>query len=493
MTTTHTAPAQRTGGTGARTAPPRPSHARWTPPTRPWEPSYLRRLVAIDLLAGTAAAAIAYLLRFGPVSAPYTTFALMLSLFLPFVWVAVMAMLRAYETRMLFVGMDEFHGTVRAGARLTIATVLASYGLHAEVARGYLLIVCLLTTTLSMAGRFALRRRLHQERARGTAMRRVLAVGHAGAVAELTRQLSRRRHHGMEVVAACVPVGEALSEIAIPVVYGPEQAAAAATASRADTVVVLATPHLYGAALRRLAWDLEVHDIDLMTAPSLLDTTGDRLTVRPVDGLALMHIEHATLTGPRRAVKSIVETATAAVLLSAAAPVLLIIAALIKLDSPGPVLYRQTRVGRNGAAFPMIKFRTMAVDAHLHRDELPQGDSVLFKLREDPRVTRIGRRLRRYSLDELPQLINVLRGEMSLVGPRPPLHSEVARYGRDMRRRLVVKPGMTGLWQVSGRSDLPWDEAVRLDLRYVENWSLTFDITILLRTFVAVFRGSGAY
>jgi lipopolysaccharide/colanic/teichoic acid biosynthesis glycosyltransferase len=177
-------------------------------------------------------------------------------------------------------------------------------------------------------------------------------------------------------------------------------------------------------------------------------------------------------------------------------PVFLVIAVLVKVTGPGPVLFRQTRVGKDGAEFRMLKFRTMVHDAEQLKNELTtqnETDGVLFKIKSDPRVTRVGSCLRRYSLDELPQLINVMLGEMSLVGPRPPLPEEAAQYGRVVRRRLVVKPGMTGLWQISGRSDLAWDEAVRLDLQYVENWSLALDMLILWKTVAAVIRGSGAY
>jgi exopolysaccharide biosynthesis polyprenyl glycosylphosphotransferase len=475
---------------------PKPLGATLTVPTsvgirRPWETDYLHRLVAVDLLAGTVAGAAGYLLRFGPVNARYTTMPLIVSLLLPFVWVAVLAMFNAYETRMLFVGMEEFHGTLRAGLRLTAGTVLVSYALHSPISRAFLLVIGVSVTALSMAGRFALRRRLHSERQRGGAMRRVLAVGHAGAVAELVHQLGRRRHHGMQIVAACVPEGEHVADV--PVVGAPDSAAAAAVAVDADTVVVLPTPGLYGPALRRLAWNLEGGDIDLMTASSLLDVAAGRMSVRPVDGMALTHIEHATLAGPRRAIKTAIETVAAALLLIVAAPAMLLVGALIKLDSTGPAFYRQARVGRNGREFTMIKFRSMSVGADQRAMHRSQGAGVLFKLHDDPRVTRVGRYLRKFSVDELPQLFNVLKGQMSLVGPRPPLAKEVAEYADDVRRRLVVKPGMTGLWQVSGRSDLPWDEAVRLDLHYVENWSLSFDAIILLRTVVAVLRGSGAY
>jgi exopolysaccharide biosynthesis polyprenyl glycosylphosphotransferase len=260
-------------------------------------------------------------------------------------------------------------------------------------------------------------------------------------------------------------------------------------------VIVLSCPELDGVALRRLAWRLERVDVDLIVASALIDVAG-RTTIRPVDGLPMLHVDHARLRGSARAAKALVDRCGAALLLLVLAPLLAAVAVAIKRDSPGPVLYRQSRVGRDGAVFSIWKFRSMYVDADARLADLArldEGAGVLFKIRDDPRVTRVGRYLRRFSLDELPQLVNVLVGQMSLVGPRPPLPAEVARYPADMLRRLVVKPGLTGLWQVSGRSDLPWEEAIRLDLRYVETWSLSLDLVILLRTVTAVVRTSGAY
>jgi exopolysaccharide biosynthesis polyprenyl glycosylphosphotransferase len=195
-------------------------------------------------------------------------------------------------------------------------------------------------------------------------------------------------------------------------------------------------------------------------------------------------------------VKGGVDRAAAALALLSLMPVLLLIALAVRLDSPGPVLYRQERIGVNGRGFTILKFRSMSVDADCLLAELlyrNEGGGLLFKMRRDPRVTRVGRWLRRFSLDELPQLFNVLGGSMSLVGPRPPLPAEVERYDSSVSRRLLVKPGLTGLWQISGRSDLSWEEAVRLDLRYVENWSLALDALILVKTVRAVVSSSGAY
>jgi exopolysaccharide biosynthesis polyprenyl glycosylphosphotransferase len=227
-----------------------------------------------------------------------------------------------------------------------------------------------------------------------------------------------------------------------------------------------------------------------------MDVAGPRTTIRPVDGLPLLHVEHPKLSGGRRLVKELFDRLVAGTALILLSPLLLAIGLAIRFTSPGPALFRQARVGKDGTTFGVYKFRSMYADAEARLAELRrlnEHDGVLFKIRDDPRVTRLGKHLRRYSLDELPQLLNIVRGQMSLVGPRPPLRSEVDQYADDVHRRLVVKPGLTGLWQVSGRSDLSWDESVRLDLRYVENWSLAMDLLILWRTAFAVVKSSGAY
>jgi exopolysaccharide biosynthesis polyprenyl glycosylphosphotransferase len=229
--------------------------------------------------------------------------------------------------------------------------------------------------------------------------------------------------------------------------------------------------------------------------PGLMEVAGPRLHVDPVDGFPLLRLTRPTFTGLPWIVKHLVDRVGSALLLLLVAPLLLAVAIGVKLDG-GPVLFRQTRVGRHGREFRMLKFRSMTADAERRVAELRtanEGAGPLFKMRRDPRTTRVGAVLRRYSLDELPQLVNVLLGDMSLVGPRPPLPSEVAAYGRDARRRLLVKPGLTGLWQISGRSDLSWEQSVRLDLRYVENWNLALDAQILWKTVGAVVRSRGAY
>jgi exopolysaccharide biosynthesis polyprenyl glycosylphosphotransferase len=263
----------------------------------------------------------------------------------------------------------------------------------------------------------------------------------------------------------------------------------------ADTLAVCGSASAEPGELRRLAWQLEGTGIDLIVAPQLTDIAGPRVHVRPVEGLPLLYVEEPTLSGVAWLVKNVLDRVAAVIGLLITLPLLLPVALAIKLSDGGPVFFRQSRVGREGKTFQVWKFRTMYVDAEERLAALVdqnESDGLLFKIRNDPRVTPIGRFLRASSLDELPQLINVLVGEMSLVGPRP-LPAEDGDFLGDVRRRLLVRPGITGLWQVSGRSDLSWDDAVRLDLYYVDNWSLSFDLTILWRTVGVVLRSKGAY
>jgi exopolysaccharide biosynthesis polyprenyl glycosylphosphotransferase len=460
-----------------------------------WEARYVRGLLFADLAVGLAAGGLAFGVRFGPRVTTYNRLYLVLSVLLPAVLIGALALNRAYERRFLFVGTDEYQRVIRAGLGLTAAVAIIAYAVEFPLARTYVVTALPTAMLAGVLTRFVIRKRLHRSRSRGECLRRVIVVGHELAVVHITRQLRRERYHGMEVVGACLPPIHD-GAVGLPVYGTFDDVADAVDAAGADTVIVLSCPELDGHALRRLAWRLEREDIDLIVASALVDVAGGRTTIRPVDGLPMLHVEHPRLAGGSRVVKELVDRVGATLLLLALAPALLALAVLIRADSAGPVLFRQVRVGRDGREFVILKFRTMYLDAEARRAELGhlnECDGALFKMRNDPRVTGVGRWLRRLSLDELPQLCNVVSGQMSLVGPRPPLPQEVAAYPDDALRRLAVKPGLTGLWQVSGRSDLPWEEAVRLDLRYVENWSLSLDMVILLRTLTAVARASGAY
>ena len=329
---------------------------------------------------------------------------------------------------------------------------------------------------------------------------RTLAVGRTSAITALLTEVRRGKTDDLTIVAACLmdtAGADELSQLSIPTVLGSTNIARTAARLLCRTVVVVPTPELDSVHIRRLAWELQDVGIDLVVAPPIAEVVTDRVTVTEIGGRLLLRVRAPRLDGAAMLLKGVIDRAMAAVGLVMAAPLMLLIAVAVRLSGPGPAVFRQRRVGRHGQEFTCLKFRTMTEDADRRRHEVAhlneRKEGLLFKIRNDPRITPIGSWLRRSSLDELPQLVNVLRGEMSLIGPRPPLPSEVAEYDDDQRRRLRVKPGLTGLWQVSGRSELPWPEAVRLDLAYVDNWSPALDVQIMIRTAAAVVRGTGAY
>jgi exopolysaccharide biosynthesis polyprenyl glycosylphosphotransferase len=438
---------------------------------------------------------IAAQVRFG---SNVTPMYLGLSLALPVLWIVALWLAGAYDVRYIGTGSDEYRKVLNAGVSLTAAIAIFSYVINLELSRAYLVIALPSITAFDMFARFAMRKRLHQKRLHGKCLHNVVAVGHELAVADLVTELGRDRYHGLTVAGACVVrPGECDEVVGVPVYGGLDDITAAVKAFDADTVAVTTCPEMDGIRLRSLAWELEKTGTDLCVSPALLDVAGPRTTVRPTAGLTLLHVDHPQLAGFRLVLKGLFDRCAAAAALVMLAPVMAALAAMIWLHDRGPALFSQIRVGKDGHSFRMYKFRTMVVDAEERRAELlTSNDSegnVLFKLRRDPRVTAVGAHLRRLSLDELPQLFNVFLGQMSLVGPRPALPDEAEKYAEHVRRRLVVKPGLTGLWQVNGRSDLSWEESVRLDLRYVENWSFALDLQILWKTILVMLLGSGAY
>jgi exopolysaccharide biosynthesis polyprenyl glycosylphosphotransferase len=349
-------------------------------------------------------------------------------------------------------------------------------------------------TGLLLAGRWAWRRRLMARRAAGLDSHRVVLVGSTDTVVRTALDLARQPGHGYHVVGVALTDGAAHGTVAdLPIVGDVDDVPDALRALGADTVMATSSEHLSADRIRDLAWHLDPSH-HLVVAPSLTDVGGSRIHLRPAAGLPLIHVETPHVKGAGRVMKRVFDVVVSSLALLVLAPVLTVIAILVHRDSAGGVFYRQERIGRDGEPFSILKFRSMSADADARRAELTAGmGKGLFKMADDPRITKVGRVLRRYSLDELPQLVNVLRGEMSLVGPRPALPSEVSEYDRRELRRLAVTPGLSGLWQVSGRSDLDWADGIRLDLYYVENWSMTQDLQILWRTARAVVAPSGAY
>mgnify|MGYP002651575265 CR=1 FL=1 len=401
----------------------------------------------------------------------------------------------AYDVHILGHGAAEYRLVTTASLQVFALVAMLAFALQVQIARGYILLALPAGVVGLWAARRVWRTWLGRRRVAGDLSHDVLVVGDVATVRHLVDSFASVPEAGYRVIGVCTSSGG--DEVADVPVLGSERGGARVAIELGVDVVACADAHALGpGGLRRLGWALEGSGIELVVSPGLTEIAGPRVLTRPVAGLPLLHVEAPTFAGPRLVLKSTIDWVGALLLTIAFSPLLLVVAVLVKLSDGGPVFFRQERVGLDGHTFECLKYRSMVVDADRVLAELQEqneADGVLFKMADDPRVTRPGRFLRRYSLDELPQLFNVVRGEMSLVGPRPPLPSEVDQYAADVRRRLRVRPGMTGLWQVSGRSDLSWEDSVRLDLYYVDNWSMLQDLAILARTFSAVFGGRGAY
>jgi lipopolysaccharide/colanic/teichoic acid biosynthesis glycosyltransferase len=394
-----------------------------------WTRDYLREVALADLGCAVLGVFVGTQVWFGSnVTPPY--------LALPVLWVAALWLAGAYDVRFIGTGSDEYRKVLNVGVSLTATVAIFSYLVNHELSRGYVVIAPLCVMLSGMVARLGLRKWLHSRRSSGMCMHAVVALGHELAVADLVTELGRDRYHGLTVVGACVMWPAERDEVAGVPVYGRlDDITAAVQAFGADTVAMLACPEMDGLRLRSLAWELEKTGTDLCVAPSLLYVAGRRTTIRPTPTLTLLH-------------------AAALIML---ALVMGALAAAIWLHDRGPALFAQIRVGKDGHAFRIHKFRTMVVYAEQRKAQLLDNndtEGVLFKLRRDPRVTAVGAHLRRRALDELPQLFNVFLGHLSLVEPRPALPDEAEKYAGHVYRRLVVKPGLTGLWQVDGRKTI---------------------------------------
>lgn len=513
---------------------------------RDWREATTRRLRASDAAALAAAALGAHLLVGAPDAAGQTSARMEAAVpsaaywtvvcAFPVAWWFMLGLWGARDARKVGAGRREGKRIVLASTYLLGAVSVASYAWGWDVAHAYVLAVWPLGFALLCATRLAQRRRLAALRAAGSAVCRVVLLGGPAEVAHLGHCLSSPPHSGYLPVAGMLPFGAgplttptagehaAGSHVAGLHVAGSHAAGSHAAAPtpgavppglplfrtgggiedvlglaaerRADAVAVTGGSGLDPGALRELGWRLAERHIDLIMAPALVDVAGPRIHVEPLAGLPLIHVGAPRLEGGQALAKRAFDVVASGVGLVVFAPLMLLAAVLVRLENQGGAVFRQQRVGRAGEPFTMLKLRSMVADAEgllPHLLMFDDGNGVLFKMRRDPRVTRVGGWIRRYSIDELPQLWNVFVGDMSLVGPRPHLVAETGRYGGHVHRRHLVKPGITGLWQVSGRSRLSWEESVRLDLYYVENWSLLQDVSILLRTVRVVLTRDGAY
>ncbi len=475
-----------------------------------WQPSFARRVLVTDMATVILAVMFAQWARFGressysyaPATAVYFT---AYSVLLASLWLGALSLYHARSAPILGSGIEEYRRVIAASFWTFGAVAIVALLSRVDIARGYLALAFPLGTCGLLAGRKLWRRTVRASRLAGNCQTLVLAIGDREAVAVLAGALMNDPGDGYVVIGAGIPGDPGarggvitVGDTAIPIL-GDENDALDALGDKcvADTVALTDAEHFGCSGIQKLTWRLEASDVDLVVSPGLLDVAGARLAMTPVAGMPLLHVEKPQYRGAKRFQKKAFDFGFALAALIGTAPVLLLAAIAIKLTSRGPVFYRAERIGLDGKPFTMIKFRTMVVDAearladYLSSNEIDGG--VMFKMREDPRVTPVGKVLRRYSIDELPQFINVLKRDMSVVGPRPPLRREVENYNGDIKRKLLVKPGVTGLWQISGRSNLSWEKSVRLDLSYVDNWSMITDVGIIFKTVSAVARAEGAY
>ncbi|WP_233206005.1 sugar transferase [Cryobacterium sp. Y82] len=470
-----------------------------------WARRYRTKLRLTDVVVIVLAVGVALVFRFGVDGIPAATGSFsanywLVSLLIVATWLTTLELFHTRDSRVVGVGASEYKQVINASAVTFGMLAIAFLILHIDIARLYFVLALPLGIVALVLERWLWRKWLLHQRKFGHYLSRVIVVGNRDDVEYVISQIDTKSGAAYYIVGAALEdgVGDEISagERLVPIVSDFEHVAAAAASMGVDTVIVAGQPSGGSSYIRNLGWDLEGTSAELVLSSRLTDVAGPRIHFRPVDGLPLIHVEIPRFEGGRHALKRTLDIVTTAFAMLFLLPLLAVIALFIKLDSPGPVLFRQERCGRNGQTFRIVKFRSMVQTAE---DDLAglldqnEASGVLFKIRNDPRITKIGRVLRKYSLDELPQLWNIFVGEMSLVGPRPPLPEEVQVYETHVHRRLYIKPGLTGMWQVNGRSNLSWEDSVRLDLYYVENWSLAGDLMIIWRTLKTVIQPVGAY
>ena len=471
-----------------------------------WFAAYAMKLRVSDALVTLAVVSIAYLASLGAAWRDGATMAsesgyLWVCIAVVLLWNLDLEYCRTREKRVFGAGVGEYRRAAHATMRTIGITAIAMLVFQIDMSRGFFAVALPLGLAMLVGERWLWRRQLVRQRTDGKALSNVVVLGNPQDVAYVIGHLRSNLATGYRVVGAALTTLQPNMLLLppwyeVPVLSSMDDIAEVVSRTGAEAVVVAGTLPGGPEAIQELGWRLEDMSTELVLASSLTNVAGPRVHFRPVEGLPLMHVELPQYSGGKHIVKRLMDVVLASLALLVLAPLFLVLAVIVKLDSPGPVLFRQERIGKNGLGFRMVKFRSMVVGAEAKRGDLlddNEGSGLLFKMAHDPRVTRCGTWMRKFSLDELPQFWNVLRGQMSLVGPRPPLEAEVAKYRKPVQRRLLIKPGITGLWQIGGRSDLPWEEAVRLDLYYVENWSLTGDLVILWRTFKAVAAPVGAY
>lgn len=472
-----------------------------------WQRSYATCLILTDLIVVVTASFGAQYWRFGTslkelaayptgshvINSDYSVVSVVLVL----LWMGMLQLLDTRDYRVVGTGPEEYRRVFDATLGAFGAAAIIAFLFKLPIARGYLIIAGPIGLFLLLVTRWFCRKWLHKNRQHGAYSHRALVVGQPDKVDHIVESIRRDPNAGYLIVDTFPINGEADSVGENGAHWCSSRILTALDEVDADTIVLAGSDALTPHRLRELSWEMEDREVEMVVAPTLTDVAGPRIHMRPVAGLPLIHVDFPRLTKKSSFIKRSFDIVSSAILIVIGSPILALVAIAVKVSSPGPVLFRQERIGLNGEPFTMLKFRSMVVDADSKLADLLKDqktdDKPLFKVRNDPRITQVGRFLRKYSLDELPQLFNVLFGSMSLVGPRPQVAAEVALYDESVHRRLLTRPGITGLWQVSGRSDLDWDDAIRLDLYYVENWSFMSDVVIAFKTLRVVFIGTGAY
>jgi exopolysaccharide biosynthesis polyprenyl glycosylphosphotransferase len=450
-----------------------------------------RWMALTDTLSVAAALLAGYWIRFG-FRVPEHTFMLLL-LATPLFVVAVFAAFHLYDTHH-FTPAEEFRRIILAVSVGLTGLVTLSFWFQGSYSRGWIA----LSWGLSLLATLVVRRiwhwRVGRLRAAGKLTFRTIIVGTNREATHL-EDVMRRTSMGYEPIGFVSTAQRDPSQNGHSVVGSIGDLREIIRETGAECVFVAASD-LEIDEMGHVAKVVRLEGVEVRVTATLPEVLSSRLSVQPIGGFMALSLRPARLSGPQVVAKRVFDLGFATVGLLLTLPLWLLIAGMVKISSPGPVFFRQRRVGHRGRPFTILKFRTMrngADDMLQELRALNEADGPLFKLRDDPRVTRAGRWLRRWSLDELPQILNVIRGDMSLVGPRPPLPEEVREYEEWQFDRLEVPPGITGLWQISGRSDLSFDEYVRLDLFYIENWSLAYDFFIVAKTLPVLLSKRGAY
>ena len=489
-------PSLREGEAGPHPRHPAPERLAGVIERSRWQRSYVAKLRITDTLVVVGAISLAHVVRFGeplnPAGYPHF-FLLAFSLAFALGWLCALAVFHTRSPLLVGTGVEEYRRVVAASFGTFGAIAIVTLLVKADIARGYLAVALPVGTVALVLSRWAWQASVARRRAAGGCRTAVMAFGEEDAVVDLVTELTRHPADGYDVVGIGIPNhgpprGEHLlvGGRQIPIVGGESDMLAAIRSCGADTVAIAGTEHFGLRGIRRLIWDLEPLGVNLVVSTGVMDVALSRLVMRPIAGLPLLHIEKPQYRGAKRFQKQAFDVCFATVVLAVAMPAMVLAALAIKLTSRGPVFQTAPRMGMDGQPFSMLRFRTTMVGDESRSDrELlealdPDGPTHLGEDRHA--VTTVGRVLRRFSIDGLPMFVNVLKREMSVVGPRAPLRQEVEAYDVEVLRRLLVRPGITGLWQISGRADLSWNESVRLDLSYIDNWSMTSDVMIVLKT-----------